>query len=115
MRELFDRAHFGMMTGDDVDLQIELVGIFRAQCEIWERLLIPEAPVDTWRDAAHTVKGSARGIGLWALAELSEEAEALGRAGAIDRKSVSRSLERVRRALRTSLAELEMVTLRGAA
>jgi HPt (histidine-containing phosphotransfer) domain-containing protein len=104
-----------MMTGGDLELQLELIGIFREQCEIWDRLLTPDSPVDTWRDAAHSVKGSARGLGLWALAELSDEVEALGRAGVFEHKGVSLALERVRRALRTSLAELETLTLQGAA
>jgi len=28
-----------------------------------------------WRDAAHTIKGSARGIGAWRVAETAEVAE----------------------------------------
>jgi HPt (histidine-containing phosphotransfer) domain-containing protein len=74
----FDTAHFAHMTGDDRALQLEILALFRGQVGAWETLLRPDAPGASWRDAAHTLKGSARGIGLWALAEACETAEAAG-------------------------------------
>lgn len=103
---VFDRAHFDTMTASDRSLQIELIGLFRAQSVLWRRLLIPDAPVHTWRDAAHTVKGTARGLGLWALADACEAAETLGRAGAVEGRWVSEHLERVRARLEEALARL---------
>ena len=73
---LLDRAHFAVMTGDDRALQIEIVGLFRDQVAKWRTVLASERPAAEWRAAAHTMKGSARGIGLWPLAEACAAAEA---------------------------------------
>lgn len=74
MQAPLDRAHFSHMTGGDVPLQREILALFRGQVDGWMTLL---APGEHWRDAAHTVKGSARGIGLSALAEVCEAVEAM--------------------------------------
>ena len=82
---ILDRAHFDHMTGGDVALQAEVLGLFRAQAAGWTQTL---ASNDNWRDAAHTIKGSARGIGFWALAEAcaaAESAEEQGLAAALAR------------------------------
>jgi HPt (histidine-containing phosphotransfer) domain-containing protein len=107
MSETFDRAHFAMMTGGDAALQAEIVALFKVQAQLWSRLLIPDAPTATWTDAAHTAKGSARGLGLWRLAEACEEAERLGRAGAVEGAMVAAALARVREALGEALGALE--------
>lgn len=73
MAALFDTAHFDHMTGGDRALQGEVIGLFRGQVAAWSVALGQGAG---WRDAAHTIKGSARGIGLFALAEACEAAEA---------------------------------------
>lgn len=105
--EAFDRAHFALMTGDDPALQAEILAIFRVQAQLWRRLLIPDAPTVTWADAAHTAKGSARGLGLWRLAEACEHAERLGRGGAVEGRVVRAALERVQAALDEALAALD--------
>jgi chemotaxis protein histidine kinase CheA len=112
---VFDRQHFAHMTGGDAALQAEIVQIFRAQAELWGRLMIPDAPTPIWRDAAHTVKGSARGLGLWALAEACEHAEGLGKAGAVEGAMVSAALDRVRARLEEALAEIGGAPARTAA
>lgn len=72
MTAVFDRAHFDSMTGSDRALQLEVVELFRGQVQSWEA---GYAGAD-WRAVAHTIKGSARGIGLEALAAACERAEA---------------------------------------
>jgi HPt (histidine-containing phosphotransfer) domain-containing protein len=69
---VLDRTHFDHMTGADRALQIEVLGLFRAQVEGWSAAM---ASAQGWRDAVHTLKGSARGIGLNALAAACEAAE----------------------------------------
>lgn len=100
MAVAFDPAHFAHMTGGDAELQREIIGLFRGQVTAWEAALAPMSPAANWRDVAHTLKGSARGIGLWALAEACERAEAesddTARAG----------LERLHAALIEALAAL---------
>ncbi|HVY84773.1 MAG TPA: Hpt domain-containing protein [Caulobacterales bacterium] len=72
---VFDREHFSHMTGGDRALQIEVLGMFRAQVASWASVLAPETERGACRAALHTLKGSARGIGLWVLADACETAE----------------------------------------
>jgi HPt (histidine-containing phosphotransfer) domain-containing protein len=51
--------------------------LFHAQCEINLRRLKEAMDDKAWVDAAHTIKGSARGIGAWPIAKSAETAEAL--------------------------------------
>ena len=106
-RAIFDRDHFAMMTAGDAELQVEIVVIFKLQAQLWSRLLIPDAPTSVWADAAHTVKGSAKGLGLWRLADACEQAETLGRAGAVEGAMVKAALTRVRQALDEALDAIE--------
>ncbi|MGQ0532356.1 MAG: Hpt domain-containing protein [Caulobacteraceae bacterium] len=69
---VLDRAHFDHMTGADRALQIEVLGLFRTQVEGWNAAMASDAG---WREAVHTLKGSARGIGLNLLAAACEAAE----------------------------------------
>jgi HPt (histidine-containing phosphotransfer) domain-containing protein len=73
---VFDQIHFEHMTGGDPGLQREVVGLFRAQVADWAVVLAPETERRACRAAVHTLKGSARGIGLWRLADTCETAEA---------------------------------------
>lgn len=62
-------------AGDTVFID-EVLELFREQAEIWRHLLEPGA--ETWRDAVHALKGSARGVGAFQLGEVCEQAEAAG-------------------------------------
>lgn len=74
MPALLDCAHFIHMTGGDLALQREIIELFRGQVSDWRNRL---SPAQGWRDTAHTLKGSARGIGLEALAEVCHEIETM--------------------------------------
>ena len=95
---VLDRAHFEHMTGGDCALQAEVIGLFRAQADGWRTKLNETAD---WRGAAHTLKGSARGIGLAPLAAACEAAEAASEADA------PAALERVRAELEQALSALD--------
>ncbi len=95
---VLDRAHFDHMTGADRALQLEVLDLFRMQVDGW-RTAFGGAP--GWRDAVHTMKGSARGIGLSALAVACEAAEAASESGALA------ALNGVQSALDEALAALE--------
>ncbi|MEZ5995146.1 MAG: Hpt domain-containing protein [Hyphomonadaceae bacterium] len=69
---VLDRAHFDHMTGGDRALQHEILDLFLGQIAGWRAAI---SAGEGWRDAVHTLKGSARGIGLAALAAACEEAE----------------------------------------
>lgn len=97
--QVFDKAHFDHMTGADRALQREVIELFRAQVEGWNAAMSADA---RWRDAVHTIKGSARGIGLSALASACETAER-----APDGAAVEATLAPVHAALSDALAALE--------
>lgn len=70
-----DLVHLSKYTFGDRSLEAELMGLFRSQAGVYISRLEAAANAKDWRDAAHSLKGSARGLGAWALADLAEEAE----------------------------------------
>ena len=80
MPTIFDREHFHHMTAGDAALQTEVIALFRAQISALSEALRGA----DWRGPAHTLKGSARGIGLAALAAACERAEAEGGGAALE-------------------------------
>jgi len=102
---VLDRAHFDMMTGADRALQLEVLGLFRAQVAGWVSAFDAG---DGWRDAVHTLKGSARGIGLHQLAAACETAEHAPEA------EKQQALAAVRRALDEALGALEQFAAEAA-
>jgi HPt (histidine-containing phosphotransfer) domain-containing protein len=84
-----DLVHLSRYTLGNRGLEAELLGLFRAQADIYVERLSSAASDKEWKDAAHSLKGSARGLGAWALADIAEEAErlgdAVGRSAMIDR------------------------------
>ena len=102
---VLDRAHFDHMTGADRVLQAEVVGLFRLQAEGWAAAC---DGAEDWRSAVHTIKGSARGIGLTALAAACEAAEAAPEAQS------SAALAGVRAALTEALTALDQFAAEAA-
>jgi HPt (histidine-containing phosphotransfer) domain-containing protein len=86
-----DFAFLETYAGGDADLVEEVLGLFRHQAEMWGPML--DEGSEGWRDAAHTVKGTARGIGAGDLAAACEVAEKDG-AGklALVREELNRAL-----------------------
>lgn len=72
-----DLVHLSKYTFGDRALESELLGLFRAQAGLYVTRLESAATPKEWKDAAHSLKGSSRGLGAWALGDISEEAEAL--------------------------------------
>lgn len=99
---VLNRTHFDDMTGADRALQLEVLGLFRAQVDGWRAAMADGAG---WRDAVHTLKGSARGIGLDALAVACEAAEIA---------DTEAALNAVRAALGEALAALEQFAAEAA-
>lgn len=66
-------------TGGDAEVSEEVLALFTEQAAIWSPML--EAGTDGWRDAAHTLRGAAAGIGAGDLARACAEAEAGDGAG----------------------------------
>ena len=92
---VLDASHLGLMTGHDVELAVEILGLFLVQAEdVRPRLVISEAP-KVWADAAHALKGAALGTGAMALASACGHAEALGRSGHVPLAQVKKALAAV--------------------
>ncbi len=72
-----DLVHLARHTMGNRSLEREVLVLFHAQCEINLRRLKEAADDKAWVDAAHTIKGSAKGIGAWPIAKCAETAEAL--------------------------------------
>lgn len=81
-----DFAYLEAYTMNDASIIEEVLRLFQQQCELWSPLL--DTSHEGWRDAAHTLKGAAGGIGAQRLADLAGEAEkgdAEGAAGRLEK------------------------------
>jgi len=100
-RDLSGAVDFGVleaMTGGDDAVSEEVLGLFVQQAGLWSALL--DSRVEGWRDGVHTIRGAAAGIGARELALLCAEAEAM------EDKTASPALDRVRTALDAALADV---------
>jgi HPt (histidine-containing phosphotransfer) domain-containing protein len=105
-RDLTGAVDFEYLEGyamNDASLIDEVLGLFREQAELWSRLLDPDGPADTWRDGAHTLKGSALGIGAKDFARVCAEAEAAANESPALRAAL---LHRLQHALDLALADI---------
>jgi|688.fasta_scaffold231520_2 HPt (histidine-containing phosphotransfer) domain-containing protein len=105
-RDLTGAVDFGYLetfTAGDAQVIEEVLGLFREQAELWLRLLDPAAEAEAWRDAAHTLKGAALGIGAEDLAEACKTAEFDTSSDAGRRAHL---LDKVRDALDLALADI---------
>ncbi len=77
-QSLIDFEHLAKYTDRDESLEAEILRMFVTQAEMWLKALHDSEDSDAWTAAAHSLKGSARGIGAWLLADLCAKAEELG-------------------------------------
>jgi HPt (histidine-containing phosphotransfer) domain-containing protein len=98
-----DFAYLENYAGGDAQVVDEVLALFVEQAGLWKRLLDPSTADGGWRDAAHTLKGSALGIGARALGEACGAAEAAAGADLIER---TMRLTRVRDALDAALEDV---------
>ncbi len=98
-----DFSYLERYAAGDPALVEEVLGLFRQQAEIWMRLLDPGAEDGAWRDAAHSLKGSALAIGATELAGRCESAE---REPAADLGRRTVLLGHVRTAMDAALADI---------
>jgi len=95
-----DFDHLSHFCAGDQALMEEVIGLFLEQADLWGRLLDPEGDGEAWRDGAHTLKGSALGIGAGELGRVCGEAEAAWREPAamrgVIRERLDHALDQVR-------------------
>jgi len=105
-----DRVHFASLTFGDRALEREVLELFDLQAELL-LMRIPGAPPQAMATLAHTLKGSARGVGAWGVARAAEAVErAAGAAGseaerALAAKELARAVEEARAEIAALLLE----------
>jgi HPt (histidine-containing phosphotransfer) domain-containing protein len=72
---VLDRDHLARYTGGDAALEAELFGLLQGQIDACVAKLRAAQAEAGWTQAAHTLKGAARGVGAMALGEACAEAE----------------------------------------
>ena len=70
-----DLVHLAKYTMGNRELEHEVLTLFTRQSLIYLERLRSAADRKSWNEAAHTLKGSARGIGAWQVAEIAESLE----------------------------------------
>ncbi len=107
-----DIATLERFTLGEADLADEILGLFQEQARMWSGMLDAREP--GWKDAIHTLKGSASGVGALRVAEACAAAEMA------EKNTLPSRLEAVRDALDRALAdvaayrhELAIRSLRG--
>ena len=72
---VLDCAHLRRQSSGDLDLERDLLRLLEGQCRRLAPVLAGGAPSRERADAAHTLKGAARAVGAWALADVAAEVE----------------------------------------
>jgi hypothetical protein len=88
-----DMSHLKRYTMGDPDLEREVLDLFIAESPRRVAALREAADDREWKMAAHTLKGSARAVGAWQVAELAQQIERLGFGGEAGIRSVA--IERI--------------------
>ncbi|MFJ5367750.1 Hpt domain-containing protein [Bosea sp. CER48] len=70
-----DTEHLSRQTGGDHELERELLTLFAQQCALHLRTIHGSADRQARIDAAHTLKGAARAIGAWQVADAADRIE----------------------------------------
>ncbi len=90
-----DLVHLERQTLGSRSLECEVLELFHSRSEIYLQRLKDAEEDKAWADAAHAIKGSARGIGAWQVANSAQAAEDLsGTARAAGCLAVLDDLER---------------------
>jgi HPt (histidine-containing phosphotransfer) domain-containing protein len=79
--EVLDLAHLALYTVGNRELEVELLRLFRSQLRMQITAIAEAADAEGWQFATHTLKGVARSIGAWAIAETAEQLERRHQAG----------------------------------
>lgn len=116
-----DWAHLSRYTMNDKALEQEVLGLFAMEAPRYLAQLQSAGSHKAWIEAAHTLKGSARAVGAWAIAECAQAAEAVELsaerehakgpdcASARATHSADQALERLSEAVRRTLAYIEHI------
>ncbi len=109
-----DMSHLERYTCGDAQLLDEILCMFVEHCGRLVARLDPSLEDRDWRDACHALKGSARGVGAWALGDAAAEGEGL--IGDLPEKTVARrkKVDALRAAARDAVDHAETLRARAA-
>jgi len=82
-----DLVHLAKYTMGDSALEAEILTLFSNQSRVYLGQIEKAQTAKEWHAAAHTLKGSARAIGAWPIAELAAEAEKIDSVNAADERA----------------------------
>lgn len=99
-----DFNHLDSYTAGDQDLIREVLGLFKGQVGQLLHTLEASRDVKSWKETAHGIKGAARGIGAWRVAEIAADAEKCDFADAAGRFA---TMQRLHAAFADVAAEIE--------
>ncbi|WP_442754492.1 Hpt domain-containing protein [Methylocystis sp. JAN1] len=103
---ILDLVHLSRQTFGDHSLEMELLTLFDRQAEQFSARLSQSGACDGSRaDLAHTLKGSARAIGAFALGDAAEAYEAALRGGS-DESALRERLVAALSTVRAAIADL---------
>lgn len=77
-RQVLDLTHLEQYTSGDETLERELLGLFKEQISAQFAAIVDAQTADDWKMAAHTLKGSARGVGAVGLDVAAQTLEEIG-------------------------------------
>lgn len=75
---MIDRQHLAKYTYGDSALEAEILQLFVTQVEGLVEQLASARETEQWSFVTHTLKGSARAVGAWQIAEMAQRLEAAG-------------------------------------
>ncbi len=78
---VIDLEHLARYTGGDAALNREILRLFEMQtCEMVAKLrtILDARDAKSWKEVTHTIKGAARGVGAFAMADAAAQCELLG-------------------------------------
>lgn len=70
-----DRVHLARFTLGNAALEREVLELFAEQAPLYLERLRNASSGREWREAAHTIKGSASAVGAWRLVRFAQMAE----------------------------------------
>lgn len=94
-KAVIDMEHLARYTGGDAKLNAEILQLFDAQAVGLVdqlRTILATRDAKSWKEITHTIKGAARGVGAFALADAAALCEDVG---LLDPRLAAEAVERL--------------------
>ena len=101
-----DLVYLARFTLGNRALEREVLELFAEQAPLYLGQMRTAADDKGWHMAAHTLKGSARAVGAWKVAEAAEVAESCKSADAVSRGAAMKRIEPLIVETRSYIADL---------